>query len=287
MLERVDPRIELGRFLASRRARLTPGDVGLASGRRRRVAGLRREEVAVLAHISETWYSRLEQGQDVNASVEVLENVARALRLDEHERAYLLALAGSATRNELARDEPRPTVTGAFAQAVQALVYAPAVVYSPRYDLLFCNAAHRVVFGDIAESPIAQGNVVRQLFLDPSRRRLFPRWEHVALGVLKNFRLNAGRYAGDPAFAALAEELREKSELFREGWDRYDVIDVTDGEKDVDHPLVGKMQFDHASFAFDDRADLKLIVYTTRAGSESERKVRDLVDGTLAAPSVR
>jgi len=273
-LERGDPRIELGKFLASRRARLRPSDVGLESGRRRRVAGLRREEVAVLANISETWYARLEQGQDVNPSPEVLDAVAQALRLNGDERAYLFMLAGML----LKKPQPEtPALPEAFVQAVHALAEAPAVVYGPRFDILLCNAAFRVVFGDIRESPSARGNVVRQLFLDPARRVLFPKWENVALALLKSFRLSAGRHVGDPAFTSLIEELRGESELFRVWWDRHDVVHTGDGEKEIDHPVAGRMFLDHAAFTFSDRPEQLLIVYTAKPGSDSERKLRDLV----------
>jgi len=275
-----DPRAELGRFLATRRARLSPSDVGLENGRRRRVAGLRREEVAVLAHISETWYARLEQGQDVNASAEVLESIARALRLDEHERSYVFALAGQAASGQPA-SAIEPRLSAAFVQAVDALTYAPAVVCTARFDVVACNAAYRVLFGDIEATPVAKGNIVRQLFLDPARRQFFPQWESVALGVIKSLRLNAARLIGDPDFAAFVAGLREESELFAQWWDRYDVVHVVDGEKEIDHPHAGRMALDHAVLALDDGTDLRLIVYTVRPGSESERKLRDLVDGRL------
>jgi len=273
-LERGDPRVELGKFLASRRARLLPSDVGLESGRRRRVAGLRREEVAVLAHISETWYARLEQGQDVKPSPEVLDAVAQALRLNADERAYLFMLAGMLLKTV---SPDAPALPEAFVQAVHALVEAPAVVYGPRFDILLTNAAHRIVFGDIEDFPDARGNVVRQLFLDPARRALFPQWENVALGLLKSVRLNAGRQVGDPAFVSFIEELRSESALFREWWDRHDVVHAADGEKEIAHPVAGRLLLDHAAFTFSDRPEQLLIVYTAKPGSESDRKLRNLL----------
>lgn len=269
-----EPRRELAHFLVSRRARLTPREVGFVSGRRRRVPGLRREEVAVLANVSETWYARLEQGQPINASPGVLDAIATALRLDGDEREYLFVLAGRVglgTALTVASDLPP-----AFTATLDALAHAPAVVYGPRWDVLLQNRAYVAVFGDIADVPVAHGNVVRQVFLDPSRRTLFPQWESVARTLLRNFRISAGRHAGDPTFTSLIAGLRDESPEFRTWWDQHDVEHRAIGEKRVEHPLVGTLILDHVALALPDHPDVSIIVYTAARGSESEEKLRRL-----------
>jgi transcriptional regulator with XRE-family HTH domain len=271
-------RQELAHFLASRRARLMPHDVGLPQGhRRRRVPGLRREEVAVLANVSETWYTRLEQGQEINVSHDVLDAIARALRLDAHERAYLFMLAGPAERSDAAPAQ-LPVLPSSVAATLDALALAPAVVYGPRYDVLLCNRAYVAVFGDIAESVTARGNVVRQMFLDQSRRTLFPDWESVARALLQSFRMNAGRHAGDPAFGELIAGLRSESAMFDSWWEEHDVERRATGEKLVEHPLAGRLILDHVAFALPDQPEVITIVYTAARGSESERKLHALCE---------
>jgi transcriptional regulator with XRE-family HTH domain len=250
------------------------------------VPGLRREEVAVLANVSETWYARLEQGKEIKASIDVLAGIARALRLDEAERAYLFMLAGAPSANErpAASTEALPS---SIVATLEALIYAPAVVYGPRYDVLLCNSAYVAVFGDIRDYAAARGNVVRQLFLDPSRRSLFPHWESVARSLLQNFRINAGRNAGDPAFDELIAGLREESVDFAAWWDEHDVEQRVIGEKIVDHTIAGRLVLDHVAFALPDRAGVTAIVYTGALGSETESKMRQLcahhARGTLEA----
>lgn len=269
-----DARRELAHFLASRRARLAPSDVGLADGRRRRVPGLRREEVAVLAGVSETWYARLEQGVPINASPQVLDAVARALRLDDHERDYLFTLAGVA--HERSSRVPA-AVPIALRQLLDALEFAPAVVYGPRWDILAWNRAYVAVFGDPATQSELKRNVLHQIFLDPSRRALFPDWELLARRIVEQFRVSAGRYSGDPSFAALIAHVSERSAEFRALWATHDVWQQTEGEKRVDHPRAGALRFDHASLAMPDAPDVLLVTYTAGAGSPTAEAVRMLV----------
>jgi len=279
-------RQELAVFLASRRARLSPADVGLHVGRRRRVPGLRREEVAVLANVSQAWYTRLEQGRPINVSVPVLDNIARALRLDNGEREYLfaLALAGDRGANgaNAANAANAANVSPAIAQMVDALTYAPAVVYGPTWDVLRYNAAYAAVFGRIEDSPAAHGNVVREVFLDPSRRRLFPDWESVARRLLQAFRLSLGSHVGDPANADAVRDLRDRSAEFRTWWDERNVFDAPQGRKLVDHPIAGRLEFDHVAVTVTDEPFTQMIVYTAEAGSESERRLHRVVDAYRA-----
>jgi transcriptional regulator with XRE-family HTH domain len=266
-----EARRELAHFLASRRARLTPHEVGLTPGRRRRVPGLRRQEVAVLASVSETWYARLEQGQPINASADVLDAIADALRLDCYEREYLFVLTGRVGVGvAIAATNALPPV---IATTIAALEHAPAVVYGPRWDVWLQNHAYVAVFGDIANVPIARGNFVRQFFLDRSRRTLFPEWESVARMLLQNFRISAGRRAGDPTFAELITSLCAESPEFRDWWDEHDVVRGAIGEKRVEHPIVGTLMLDHVALAIPDYPDINLIVFTAVRGSESERKL--------------
>jgi transcriptional regulator with XRE-family HTH domain len=273
-------RKELGAFLASRRARLSPRDFGLYDGRRR-VPGLRREEVAALANVSETWYARLESGRDISVSDDILESIARVLRLQPDERDYLFMLARASDRTP--PPEIRPALPPAVLVTLDELHFSPAVVYGPRWDVLAQNAAHNAVFGDIAAVPIARGNALRRIFLDSSRRALFPDWETVARTMLHMFRLTAGRYAADPSYASLTEDLRAESPEFAAWWEQHDVKQRIVGAKRLRHPVMGELLLHHVAFALPQWPGLHIIVYTAEPDSESERKLHEFLDGMRKA----
>jgi hypothetical protein len=147
-------------------------------------------------------------------------------------------------------------------------------VYGPRWDVLLQNRAYVAVFGDIAGVPVARGNIVRQMFLDPSRRTLFPDWEDVARTLLQNVRARAASHAGDPAFVELVAGLRDESAEFRTWWDEHDVVRRTIGKKRVEHPIVGELILDHVAFSLPDHADIIVVAYTAVPGSENEERLR-------------
>lgn len=196
----------LAGFLRARRERLTPAQVGLPPGFRRRTPGLRREEVAQLADVGTTWYTWLEQGRDVRPSAVVLDALADALRLDRDERSYLFALAG--------RLLPAAPVTAPVAHVSPALQTVldsldpnPAFVRGWRWDVYAWNRAACAVFADFAALPAGERNIVRLLFTDPQARERWEDWEGIARATLALFRADHGRHADDPAFAALIADL--------------------------------------------------------------------------------
>jgi transcriptional regulator with XRE-family HTH domain len=249
-----------GDYLRSRRERLTPADVELPSGFRRRTPGLRREEVALLAGVGTTWYTWLEQGRDVQASPELLSALARALRLNPAERRHLFELAG--------RTAPLPISSGpeqvpeALRRMLDSLSGQPAYVMGRRWDVLAWNAAAAALFGDYATRQGDERNVMHLLFADPEHRRLLRDWHELAPRSLAMFRADSARYAGDPDFERLIEVLSRQSVEFRTWWAAHEVLPPLAGYKRLYHPEIGDLAFEYTSFAIQGEGDLKLVVYT-------------------------
>ena len=268
-------RRELSDFLRTRRARISPEDAGLASSARRRTPGLRREEVALLANIGVTWYTRLEQGQPINVSGDVLERIASALQMDGVESEHLFLLAGQHHHYHprLHEDE----VAESLLRILQLLEPNPACVYGRRWDILAHNKAAAALFGYTEQTDPKLRNMLYRFFMLPTSKELFPRWHEVAPNLAAQFRAVAARYPGDPSFEALISELLAFSPEFRQFWARHDVRGVTAGYKHIFHPQVGELVLDYTKFALADHPDMRCIVYTAAAGSEQERKLRALV----------
>jgi transcriptional regulator with XRE-family HTH domain len=236
---------------------------------------LRREEVAALANVSETWYARLEAGRDINVSDEILDSIADVLRLNRDERAYLFMLARPAER--VTPVQARPDLPSAVLTTLDELPFSPAVLYGPRWDVLAQNSAYVAVFGDIWNVPIARGNAVRLIFLDPDRRALFPDWESIARTMLDMFRVSAARYPADQAFTSVIDDLSAESAEFAAWWQHHDVQQRVIGEKRIHHPVAGALTLNHVAFALAEWPDLYMIVYTAERSSESERRLRTLL----------
>jgi transcriptional regulator with XRE-family HTH domain len=266
-------RAELSDFLRTRRARLAPEDVGLPNGSRRRTPGLRREEVALLANIGNTWYTRLEQGLPINVSAEVLDAIARALRLTKDERKHLYVLAGQG----LAQIVPvEDEVVGELVQRVlDALDPFPALVRGRRFDVLAWNRATTRFFTDYDKVTGIERNQLWRFFIGGYRCEMRDP-EGAARKIVASFRSVAAKYTDDPSFTALIEELRANSSEFNKLWARHDVIDLVDGTKVYDHPLVGEVHLDHMNLLLPGHGDMRMTVYTAVPGSESERKIREL-----------
>ncbi|GAA4090460.1 MULTISPECIES: helix-turn-helix transcriptional regulator [Actinomadura] len=280
----MDKRAELTEFLRSRRARLQPEDVGLPPfGGRRRVPGLRREELAQLAGVSVDYYVRLEQGRTRNVSEEVLDAVAGALRLDDDERAYLRNLARparSARRRPPARAERvRPGVR----RLLEMAEGVPAYVFGRRCDVLAWNRLACALFTDFGALPPAERNWARLIFLNEEMQALFEDWTVKAKDTVAFLRLSAGEYPDDPELAALVGELSVRSEDFRRWWADHNVKDKSNGRKVVLHPLVGRIELDYETLRLPDNRDQMLTTYTVEAGSPSETALRLL--GSLGVSS--
>jgi transcriptional regulator with XRE-family HTH domain len=249
---------ELGSLLRSRRERLSPEDVGLPPGTRRRTRGLRREEVARLAAISPTYYTFLEQGREVRPSVQVLDALAAALRLSAAERAHLHALAR--------REPPAVAAPAAVSPALAALVARldphPAYVTGPRFDVLAWNAAVGLLWTDWGARPDEERNMLLWMFLDPEARAVMVEWDREAEALLGRFRVAHARHAGDPAFDALAARLQEESPEARAWWAAHAVAALSSGRKRLRHPELGELELTHVVLEHVDAPGQRLVAFT-------------------------
>ncbi|MFF4545611.1 helix-turn-helix domain-containing protein [Streptomyces sp. NPDC001435] len=285
----LDRRAELSEFLRSRRARLKPEDVGLPDfGRHRRVPGLRREELAQLAGVSVAYYTRLEQGNGRNVSAEVLDSIARALRLSDAEHAHLTHLAKGKQHKKKASARAQQ-VRVPLRQLLDVLDGVPAYVVGRRSEILAWNRMAAALFGDWGELPAAERNWARLVFLKPEYRELFVDWEQKAIDIVCALRMDAGCYPDDPRLSALVGELSVKSPDFRRLWATHDVKEKNHGVKRLHHPLVGELSLNFESFRISDDSDQSLVTYHAEPGSPSAEALRLLAswgtDATRIVPS--
>lgn len=267
---RAQPRADLGQFLRTRRARLRPADVGLPQGPRRRTPGLRREEVALLADVGASWYTWLEQGRPIHVSEPFLERLARALRLSPTERAHLFELAQG---RPAARPAIAPTTVSPALQRVLDAHPFPAIVSTPRWDFLAWNRPAAILYGDFARLPVERRNGLWSMFTDPHRRALIPDWEKAARKSVARFRLDAARVADRAEFDALAAELTRVSPDFARFWGEYDLTEITEGSKDLVHPEVGEIAFEHMTLTHfePDGRELRVTLYAPCPGKSAAR----------------
>ncbi|MFI2102734.1 helix-turn-helix transcriptional regulator [Isoptericola sp. NPDC019693] len=277
----MDLKAETREFLATRRARITPDKAGLpAYGGNRRVPGLRREEVAMLAGVSVDYYTRLERGNLGGVSEEVLEALAEALQLDEAERLHLFDLARAANASGAARSRARRTPPGTLRPAVQRILDAmgdvPAFVRNGRLDVLGTNVLGRALYAPLYDSPEQVAgkpvNSARFHFLDPDAAAAFfgekaPRMAHDAVAIL---RAEAGRNPYDKSLTALVGELSTRSEDFRRLWASHDVRLHRTGTKVFHHPAVGLLELDYEALMLPADPGLQMNVYTAVPGSPSD-----------------
>ncbi|WP_030788541.1 helix-turn-helix domain-containing protein [Streptomyces sp. NRRL S-920] len=282
----LDARAELSEFLRTRRARLQPQDVGLPSfGRHRRVPGLRREELAQLAGVSVAYYTRLEQGNGRNVSGEVLDAIARALRLTDAEHAHLTRLAKPKTVKKK-RATRQQHLRPALQQLLDSMDTVPAFVVGRRTDILGWNALAAALLGDWAELPPGERNLARFCFLDPRSRDLFVDWELKASDVVSYLRMDAGCYPNDPLLSGLVGELSVRSEEFRSLWATHDVREKGHGVKRLRHPLVGELSLSYETLRLPDDCDQSLIMYHAEPDSASAQALRLLASWGRDASSV-
>ncbi len=268
----LDRHQELAEFLRSRRARLSPEQVGFARGMRRRTPGLRREEVALLAGISPEWYTRLEQGRDINVSVQLLESLARVLQLDDNERTYLFLLA-------LRQPPPveafsPPSISPTLQLFLDQLGTTPACVVDSRLNSVARNRAHCAVFGNHDQQSERDRNIIWRIFTQPHPKD--PHSEEFARLCLTQFRAEYGRFIGDPWWTQLIAELSEISPEFRELWARPDVFNALEGRKSIEHPRVGELAFEFLWLTAVNSPDLRIFVYTPR-DKETADKIAQLL----------
>jgi transcriptional regulator with XRE-family HTH domain len=278
----MDAKRRLGEFLQARRSQLQPADVGLVTyGDQRRVPGLRREELAQLAGVSASYYSRLEQGQAAHASPEVLEALARALRLNDAERRHLDELAAGRRRKPVRRGAAE-RVGPAVRQLVAALVDVPVVVLGRRSDVLAWNVAGHALFAghlepDAPGRPGQRPNMAWLVFLDPHSRALYADWPAKARAVVATLRMASGRYPDDPLLAALVGELTVKSPQFAAMWAAHRVKAGGDAVYEMHHPVVGAMTVTQQ--VLHTETGQSVVMATTEPGSASQAAMTLLVHG--------
>jgi transcriptional regulator with XRE-family HTH domain len=278
----MDTRQEIREFLTSRRARLQPADVGLPDYGARRVPGLRREEIAVLAGVSVPYYTRLERGDLAGASDSVLHGLARALRLDDAERAHLIDLARAVQplapppRRRPAKHRMRPSVQ----HLLDAITGAAALLLNDRHDVLAANTLSRALFLELFDGH-ERPNFARFIFLDPRARDFYLEWDSVARDVVAALRSSAGRTPYDRALSDLVGELSTRSDEFRRDWARHDVRFHNSGIKRLRHSQVGDIELRYEGLQVVSETDLTIYVYTADPGTRSAEALALL--GSIAA----
>jgi transcriptional regulator with XRE-family HTH domain len=265
-------RRELADFLASRRRQLAPAAVGLPAGTNRRTPGLRREEVALLAGVSHTWYTWLEQGRDIRPSRQVVDALARTLQLSAAEREYVLRLSGN---------DPVTTVEAldAMPEHLQGLMDAlgssPAYAITSSWSIVGWNRAYERLYPGVAELAPGDRNLLWVVFTDPAVRELLGDWDADSRRFLTQFRAEVGPRLADPAVVDLVTRLQAASPAFREGWASHDVDRFTSTERRFEHPAVGSLVLEHHQLTPADAPGLQLVVYTA-AGAGSAAKLAEL-----------
>ena len=269
---------EIREFLTSRRARVTPERAGLPKyGRHRRVSGLRREEVALLAGISVEYYTRLERGNARGVSETVLEAISQALQLDEAEHAHLLDVVRTANAERTPRRSSSPQrVRPSVARIVEAMTGIAAGVLNGRLDVLYANDLLKALFSDLFRDPVRPPNIARFAFLDPRSRALWVDWEKAARDTVAILRAEAGRNPYDRALSDLVGQLSTRSEEFRVLWATHDVQFHRTGTKQFHHPLVGDLTLAFESLELRADPGLSLLTYSAEPGSASEQALDEL-----------
>jgi transcriptional regulator with XRE-family HTH domain len=273
-LDRVDNRVEVREFLVSRRAKVTPEQAGLPAGGRRRVPGLRRSEVAGLAGMSVEYYSKLERGSLAGASASVLGSIARALQLDDAERAHLFDLAraadGTSAIERPSRRRSRPAPPRASLQRVlDAVTDGPAFTCNGRMDILATNALARAFYDDLFANPDNRANLARFAFLDPASRDFYADWGATADITVAMLRTEAGRDPHDRDLHDLVGELSTRSEEFATRWGTHDVRHHGTGAKHFHHRVVGDLDLTYEVLALVAEPGLTITIYTAEPATTS------------------
>lgn len=291
MNDRTNGTSQLGEFLSTRRAQLKPGDVGLPDyGDRRRVPGLRREELAQLAGVSVAYYIRLEQGLSLNASPQVLDALATALRLDDAERRHLHTLTGDARHSR--RRLPAERVTAAVRQLVDAFGDSPVVVLGRRSDILMWNRPGHALFAghlvpESPDQPATRPNTAKLVFLDAHTRDLYVDWPRKARDVVGKLRQAVGEYPDDPQLASLIGELTMRSPQFASLWAQHRVRAWDMAEYRMRHPTVGELDVLQHSLPVPRGQGIRVVVTTAAPGSADQAAMQLLTQSLLPAADTR
>jgi transcriptional regulator with XRE-family HTH domain len=267
----VDRRREhLAQFLRARRDALTPADVGLPEGRARRTKGLRREEVALLAGVSVTWYTWLEQGRPINASVDVLHSLARTLRLSEAEHQHLLTLAERPASDAVPDTDHAPD---ALVRLIASMDPAPAYVLGPRWEFLAWNRAQRLLYPMIDQLDEAERNLLWVMFAEPTARALVGDWDEQAQRILAEFRAGTAERRTDPQVVQLVSRLIDASAEFAEWWPQLDVAQFETRVRRYHHPVAGELAFEYQQLTPSEWPSLKVVCQLPLPGDDSAERL--------------
>jgi transcriptional regulator with XRE-family HTH domain len=286
----VDNRSEIRDFLATRRAKLTPDQVGLPTSGRRRVPGLRREEVAVLAGVSTDWYIRLEKGHISGVSDEVLDAVARALQLSDIERDHLFNLARAAKPTRTPRARAKTPIPPSLQRVLDSMTGAAAFVRNGRLDIVAANPLARALYAPVLDEPAHRSNIARFDFLDPRAADYYPNYDGALSVAVALLRTEAGRAPHDKDLTELIGELATRSEAFRARWGTHDVRTHRGGIKQFNHPVVGPIELTYDSMELLAAPGLVLTAYTAEPATASADALSLLAswaatETAMAAPS--
>ncbi|MGH3096840.1 MAG: helix-turn-helix transcriptional regulator [Streptosporangiales bacterium] len=266
-------RRELGAFLRSRRERITPDQVSLPPGGRRRTPGLRREEVALLAGVGVTWYTWLEQGRDINVSEQVLDAVARTLLFDAHERAHLFTLAGTSPRSASSDD---PDIYPTAQPVLDKLDPYPACVQNARYDVLAYNRGYEALFPEIATVPADERNCLWLSFTSQQWRERVVDWDYAVGRMVAMYRSAMAEFIAEPTWKCLVKRLRQASPEFVAVWERHEVTEPETRAKRFKLPGHGVLEFQHSVLWLDRRMGTRLTAYIP-----SDEQTRLTIDSLL------
>ncbi|WP_406020658.1 helix-turn-helix transcriptional regulator [Nocardioides sp. NBC_00850] len=273
----------LGTFLRARRSELSPQQVGLPEGERRRVKGLRREEVAVLAAISTDYYTRLEQGR-IQASPSVVESLARVLQLDEDQRAYFYDLASRDDFRPPSR-RPRRRPQPQLQRLLDNMAHTPAFVIGPRTEIVAWNSLAAALITDFSRIPVNDRYYIRLLFDDPAMRELYADWEGVTRLSIAQMRMHNTRNPGDRMLARVVGDLSLQYAEFRQWWAHHNVANRDAGAKHLRHPLVGDLHLDWSALTWASDPSLQIIAWTAEPGTSSSDKLRLLASWDAPSPA--
>jgi len=271
-------RHELAVFLRSRRERITPEQVGLPRGRRRRTPGLRREEVAQLSAVGVTWYTWLEQARDIQVSEQVLDALARTLLLDSSERAHLFQLAGAVDPSPAAQC---PTITPALRHVLTQLEPLPACIQNSRYDILAYNRTYARLMGNLDAVPPEDHNCMVLVFTNEEWRRSIVLLDETMRLMAAKLRASMAGHLGEPAWKMLVKRLKTESREFREAWGRYEVVSTRSKTKQFRNPYVGLLTLDHTDLWLAPDMGARMVTYAP-ADEESREGLEKLYTCALA-----
>lgn len=267
-------------FLKAKRNKIVPESVGLATGGRRRTPGLRREEVAQLAGVSTTWYTWLEQGRDIRMSASVLECIANALKLTIDERKYLYSLALETGSGAVFQKEEQPEISPSLKKIVDELRFCPTIIIDRRHFIAGWNEAASHVFLDFEQIPFEERNMIRLLFARKELKRLAVNWEHFVKGFLAIFRAYYGQYVEDDWYDRFLDEMKLSYPDFGQLWQQSEVQSAPEVVIEFRHSKAGKMLFNLTSLQVQGSSDLRCSIYTPVPESQTEYKLRRLMERT-------